>query len=33
MVEVYRRNIMRKLDVRNNLELTQFAIHEGLISM
>jgi DNA-binding NarL/FixJ family response regulator len=32
-VDVYRRNIMRKLNVHNDLELTQYAIREGLIQM
>jgi two-component system NarL family response regulator len=32
-VEVHRRNIMRKLDLRNIAGLTQFAIREGLISL
>ncbi|MBI5920739.1 MAG: response regulator transcription factor [Betaproteobacteria bacterium] len=30
-VEVHRRNIMRKLDIRGVAELTRYAIHNGLI--
>jgi two-component system NarL family response regulator len=32
-VEVHRRNIMRKLDLRNIAGLTQYAIREGLITL
>ncbi len=32
-VEVHRRNIMRKLELHNIAELTQYAIREGLISL
>ena len=31
-VEVHRRNIMRKLDLRGIAELTRYAIHIGLIT-
>jgi two-component system NarL family response regulator len=30
-VNVHRRNLMRKLDVRNVVELTQYAMRTGLI--
>jgi two-component system NarL family response regulator len=32
-VETHRRNIMRKLDVHNIVELTKYAIREGLTSL
>ena len=32
-VEVHRRNIMRKLDVRGIAELTKYAIREGLVAL
>lgn len=32
-VEAHRRNIMRKLDLRNVADLTKYAIREGLISL
>ena len=31
-VEVHRRNIMRKLDLRNIAELTRYAVREGLVA-
>jgi two-component system NarL family response regulator len=32
-VEVHRRNIMRKLDLRTVAELTRYAVREGLVSL